>query len=250
MAPLASVGYRVHRPSTAVGSDSSVVFGLSLVGFSELQGRGGAMMNRKQKRYEDILDVASRMFLEKGYERTTIQDIAEAIGVLKGSLYYYIDAKEDLLYDIIRINHENLVASMVEALETESTRTSTEQVRVFLANHIEFVLRNAEHSAAFQFEFRSLSPQRQAEIIQYRRTYGARLTHLLTTAQSNGELCANLNPGVASRALLSMFNSVLRWYRPSGDLDADDIAWQYTELAMRATATPSSESSIPQEVQL
>lgn len=192
------------------------------------------MERRRERRYEDILDVASRLFLEKGYERTSIQDIAAEVGVLKGSLYYYIDTKEGLLYNVIRTNHENLVGLMETALRSAAELPAIERVREFLHNHITFVLANVERSASFQFEFRSLTPERQSEIIDYRRGYGQRLAGLIRQAQEEGAIDADVSPSVSSRALLSMFNSVLRWYRPGGPLSPSQITEQYMMLAGRA----------------
>jgi len=192
------------------------------------------MASRRERRYEDILDVASRLFLEKGYERTSIQDIAVEIGVLKGSLYHYIDTKEGLLYNVIRTNHENLVESMEEALGHAADQPAIERVRAFLHNHMMFVLENVERSASFQFEFRSLTPERQTEIIAYRRGYRQRLAELIRQAQQEESIPSDLVASVSSQALLSMFNSVLRWYRPGGPLSAMQITDQYMTLAGRA----------------
>lgn len=192
------------------------------------------MASRRERRYEDILDVASRLFLEKGYERTSIQDIAAEVGVLKGSLYYYIDTKEGLLYNVIRTNHENLVSRMEAALRSVADAPAIGRVRAFLYNHMTFVLANVERSASFQFEFRSLTAERQSEIITYRRGYGQRLAELIREAQQEGAIAADVVPSVSSRALLSMFNSVLRWYRPGGPLSPSQITEQYVMLAGRA----------------
>src|ERR1700687_405761 len=62
--------------------------------------------DRSNDRYDDIVRAAAEIFYRKGYDATTMQDIAEVVGMLKGSLYYYISAKEDLLYEIIDEVHE------------------------------------------------------------------------------------------------------------------------------------------------
>src|SRR5947207_409360 len=63
-----------------------------------------------RRRQQEILEAAARVFHEKGYESTSIQDIADEVGILKGSLYYYIRSKEDLLYEIIRDIHDDAIA--------------------------------------------------------------------------------------------------------------------------------------------
>ncbi len=64
------------------------------------------------RRRQEILDVAARMFYEKGYDATSTRDIAEAAGLLKGSLYYYVETKEDFLFEIIRQSHEGALATL------------------------------------------------------------------------------------------------------------------------------------------
>jgi TetR/AcrR family transcriptional regulator, cholesterol catabolism regulator len=199
-----------------------------------------ATMTKKQKRLDEIIEVASILFMEKGYEQTSIQDIAEKVGVLKGSLYYYIDAKEDILYWVIRSNHEDLHASMVVAVDGHDYRPM-EQVHAFLDNHMEFVLHNVGRSASFHFEFRSLSQERQDEIVQLRRNYEQSLTDLLQAAQQDGDVCPDLTPATASRALLSMLNSVHRWYRPKSDREERSIAAHYTQMSLRAVACSPEE---------
>ena len=65
-----------------------------------------------RRRREEVLETAARVFREKGYESTSIQDIADAVGILKGSLYYYMDSKEDLLYEILKGVHEEALENI------------------------------------------------------------------------------------------------------------------------------------------
>src|SRR5580658_9380050 len=75
---------------------------------------------RKQERKQEVIDVAARVFHEKGYGSSSIQDIADGVGILKGSLYYYIDSKEDLLYEILRGVHEEALARIETAVAAET----------------------------------------------------------------------------------------------------------------------------------
>src|SRR3954471_18714428 len=93
----------------------------------------GRRSRAPRRRQQEILEAAARVFHEKGYESTSIQDIADAVGILKGSLYYYIDSKEDLLYEILEGIH-------AEALESVRKATAEgdplQRIRAFVAAHI------------------------------------------------------------------------------------------------------------------
>src|SRR5690242_21930048 len=77
-----------------------------------------------RRRQQEIVEAAARVFHEKGYESTSIQDIADAVGILKGSLYYYITSKEDLLFEIIRGVHEEALKNL--ELRSEERRVGKE----------------------------------------------------------------------------------------------------------------------------
>lgn len=205
-------------------------------------GKSATRKSNKNK-LDEVVCAASYLFVEKGYEHTSIRDIAESVGILKGSLYYYIDAKEDILYWIIRSNHEDLYDAMIDAQGGEGV-SAVGRVRRFVHSHMNFVLKNVERSAAFHFEFKFLSPERQDETVTLRRRYESYFVDLLAHAQEDEAMCLDLDPALVARAILSMMNSVQRWYRPGSRFDADEIARHYTELSMRALAC-SLETQLP-----
>src|SRR5438093_6121381 len=92
-----------------------------------------------RRRQNEVLQAAARVFHEKGYESTSIQDIAEAVGILKGSLYYYIRSKEDLLYEILQAVHEDALANIRRVDELEGD--ALQKLRAFVTAHFTF---NAE----------------------------------------------------------------------------------------------------------
>lgn len=186
-----------------------------------------------RNKLDEIVRAASYLFVEKGYEQTSIRDIAESVGMLKGSLYYYINSKEDILYWIIRSNHEDLYETMIRGQAAQGL-SAMERVKHFVHIHTNFVLENVAKSAAFHFEFKFLKPERQDEVVMLRRRYESYLVDLLAQAQEDKAMCPDLDPALVARAILSMINSIQRWYRPESRFDATEIARHYTELSMRA----------------
>src|SRR5215217_3230815 len=86
-----------------------------------------------RRRQNEILEAAAQVFHEKGYESTSIQDIADAVGILKGSLYYYITSKEDLLYEILQDVHQAGIKNLelIDAVDG----TALEKIRAFVVVH-------------------------------------------------------------------------------------------------------------------
>ena len=106
-----------------------------------------------RRRHEEILEAAARVFHEKGYESTSIQDIADAVGILKGSLYYYIDSKEDLLYEILEGIHGEALA---EVRQAAAEGEPLERIRAFVAAHIHHNAENLVKMALFFQDFRGV----------------------------------------------------------------------------------------------
>src|SRR6195952_1565035 len=76
------------------------------------QRRGGGERKPREERWSELIEVATDVFYAKGYDAASLQDIADRLGMLKGSLYYYIQSKEDLLFDVISTVHQEGIASL------------------------------------------------------------------------------------------------------------------------------------------
>lgn len=187
----------------------------------------------KKARLADIIDVAADLFLEFGYEQTKMQAIADRIGVLPGSLYYYIDHKEDILYWIIRSAHQDINILLEQAMEVDGP--ALVRFEHLAALHMRFTLENVARSAAFYMRFGVLSEERQIEITELRRTYEFGVVNLIETGQKEGDVCPDVSPAMSARALLQMFNSVHRWFRPeTSRQSADELVDEYVGLAVAA----------------
>ena len=93
-------------------------------------------------RDREVIEVATRIFWEKGYSGTSVQDVADALGMLKGSLYYYIDSKEDLLERIFEDSHDEVrgIAAGILAMPGPAT----ERLRTLLTSLAQWYLRRLE----------------------------------------------------------------------------------------------------------
>jgi AcrR family transcriptional regulator len=189
-------------------------------------GRGG--------RAEEIRQAAARIFFEKGYDSTSIQDIADAVGILKGSMYYHIDTKEDLLFDVVKSVHEQGLRQARQWMEAPGS--PLERLRAAIEGHVESNLTNLEGVGVFFHDFASLGPRRRAEIITDRDFYDRHLRRLVEEGQASGDLAPDLDPKMAVMALLGMMNWTYQWFRPDGEWTPREVAVHLADLAIGGLA--------------
>jgi AcrR family transcriptional regulator len=185
---------------------------------------------RHHRRKGEILDAAARIFHDKGYERASIQDVAESVGILKGSLYYYIDSKEELLFEVVKEVHRIGLASLEEWSRMDGDPLL--RLRAVIEGHVRNNLEHPEAVGAFFHDFRSLSPARRAEIIADRDVYDRFLREIIEEGQEQGLVAADVDPKLATMAVLGMMNWVYQWYRPDGDSSPGEIARAFADLVL------------------
>src|SRR5258708_3329722 len=112
----------------------------------------------RRNRYDEIIQAALRIFAEKGYAATSIQDVADAVGVLKGSLYHYIDSKEDLLFHIFDDAHAEAEKLMAEVDNLDAD--PVERLRFYLEASVRRTLGNLPLQALYFRDWRHLTGDR------------------------------------------------------------------------------------------
>jgi AcrR family transcriptional regulator len=187
-----------------------------------------------RRRQQEILDAAARVFHEKGYESTSIQDIADAVGILKGSLYYYINSKEDLLFEILEAAHTDALSIIAETRAVEGS--ALQRVRKFVTLHVRFNAENLVRMGVFFQDFRSLSPERRRVIVEDRDHYDQFLRSLIREGQQEGVICPDLDPKLTAIAILGMMNWIYHWYRPGAGASAAELAENYADFVVAALA--------------
>ena len=188
-----------------------------------------------KRRLQEILDVAARIFSEKGYEATSIQEVAEEVGILKGSLYYYIKTKEDLLYGVI----ERAYAAAMDVIEDLEQRDgpALELIEALVYRHAEVFVTNRLESSVFFREFRALSEERQRTIRQAADVYISFVVSQVRRGQRAGEIKSEINPRLAAIGIVGMMNSMAFWYRPDGPATAAQIGEEFSRLVIHGLRT-------------
>lgn len=182
-------------------------------------------------RQAEVLDVAARIFHEKGYEATSIQDIADALGMLKGSVYYYINSKEDLLYSLVEQVHRSELERLHEVLAEGGD--PVRQLRDLVETHVLANLENHVISAVFHHDFRSLSEPRRSAIIEERDKVEHGMRDIIRRGQDLGVFRTDADAKVITLGILGMANSFYTWYVESGDNSPAEIATQFADFSVR-----------------
>ncbi|MCL6575892.1 TetR/AcrR family transcriptional regulator [Kyrpidia sp.] len=183
----------------------------------------------RRGRKEQILAVSERLFSEKGYHGTTIRDIAEASGILSGSLYAHIDSKEDLLFEIVNQGADNFLGALEPIIA--SPGNPEEKLRRGLAAHIRVVGEHLHAAKVFLHDWRALSDERRQIILEKRRRYEALWGALLEEGIQAG-VFRPVHPKFAQLVILSVANWVYQWYDPEGPLGPDEIADQFARILL------------------
>lgn len=187
-------------------------------------------------RRTEVTREAAKLFAQKGYHGTSVGDIAEALGVQKGSLYAHIASKEDLLYETMR---EGAAAfhGALDAIPEDAP--VPERIRLALRGHLRVVAEQLEVATVFVQEWRYLQGERREEIVAERRRYEERIRDLFREGRELGELRADLDEGMAALLFLSAANWAYTWLRPGRD--TDELADRFHALlldGMRGYSTP------------
>jgi TetR/AcrR family transcriptional regulator, cholesterol catabolism regulator len=203
----------------------------------ELTDLHGCSVATMATRRTELTRQAARLFAEKGYHGTSIGDLAEAMGVQKGSLYAHIQSKQDLLYETMRDG----AAAFHAALDAiPDNLRPVEKIRLALRAHLRVVADQLDVATVFIREWRYLEGDRRDEIVAERRRYEERFRALFREGRDLGELRTDLDEASATLLALSAANWAYTWLRPT--YETDDLADRFFALlvdGIRGYATPS-----------
>ena len=187
-------------------------------------------------RRAELTRAAARLFAQKGYHGTSIGDLAEAMGVQKGSLYAHIESKADLLWEVARDG----AAAFHAALDAvPDYLPATEKIRLALRAHLRVVAEQLDVATVFIREWRYLDGERREEFVAERRRYEDRFRALFREGRELGGLRTDLDDATATLLALSAANWAYTWLRPGAETDG--LADRFTALlldGMRGYASP------------
>ncbi|MFZ5824783.1 MAG: TetR/AcrR family transcriptional regulator [Bacillota bacterium] len=190
-------------------------------------------MSNKQA---EIMQAAIDLFQQKGYHATSMQDIADAVGLQKGSLYHYISGKEDLLVVII---HDALSSYNAQLAEIRGLDLPVRQrLEMAVRAHLKGIAENLGMLTIFLRESYALNPDQQRMINEESDRYNRMFEELFTEGIAKGEM-RDLDPKFATRVVLGSCNWFYRWYRPGGPQSIDQMADFFVDLLFNGIAVGS-----------
>lgn len=180
-------------------------------------------------RMDEILARAAELFYEKGYHATTIEDVAREVGMLKGSLYYYIRSKEDLLYEL-------LLGIIVKGVEHASKAIDgvtdpTERLEKAVEAQIEHIIQNQTYVGLFLHEFDTLSGKRQKRIQEEMVKYQKMFIDAIRDGQKVDQF-VEADPLLLTDAILGMTNWIYRWYSGTRSPGLDSVKKTFIAFIM------------------
>jgi AcrR family transcriptional regulator len=170
---------------------------------------------------ERLLDAAAALFSSKGYAATSTREVAALTGMRKASLYYHIEGKEDLLYDICKASLERIRSDVETAVQ--GVRDPLERTRAMICTHVESMLRDQNEHAATLAEMHALSQERLAQVVALRDAHENLIRSVLEDAQKAGVLRMDVDVKYLCLSVLGLTNRVLVWYRRRGPLTPGQI---------------------------
>jgi TetR/AcrR family transcriptional regulator, cholesterol catabolism regulator len=177
---------------------------------------------RFDRRLAHILNHATDVFYEKGYEGASMRDLSRATQMSLSGLYYYFESKERLLYLIQKHTFSTIVSLLKQRLEGVSD--AEQQVRIFILNHLEYFLSNQKAMTVLSHEDDTLKNSYGAEVAALKREYYRICLGLFDNLQREKGLEFSSRTAVLS--LFGMMNWIYTWYRPRVDGDAQELAEQ------------------------
>ena len=193
---------------------------------------------KRDRRKEEILRSAAAAFRRRGFHGTSTAEIARALHMTKGNLYYYFRDKEQLLFAC----HDHSLNLVLESLaEAEaSDRPPEEKLRTLIRRHVEVMIDELGGSA-MALEFGTLSPPFLRRVIAKRDRYERGFRRIIAAGMSRGRFAPG-DPKLSALAILGSINWVARWFRPVGSRSATDVgevfaAFFVRGLSMRQTVS-------------
>jgi len=181
------------------------------------------------ERLAEIYRTAAQIILRKGYDATSINDIANALGMTKAGLYHYINGKKELLFDIMNFGLDELDEEV--ATPAGEIAEPAERLRFIIASHAQLVTRGQGAITILVDEITALTPAQNRIITRRKREYFNRLRELLNTLKAEGKL-QDVDTTVATFSLLGMISWLSRWFRQNGALTQEQVAEQITKIAL------------------
>jgi AcrR family transcriptional regulator len=178
---------------------------------------------------QEILRTAARLFQQRGYDATSMNDVAAALKLSKGGLYHHFQSKDEILFNLM--NH---AMDITQERVIDGVRAITgpeERLRMLIRRHIEVVMSVRDREITVMLhENHPLPPAMRRRINARKKDYVHFVENLIAEVQGARPSRGGVTPRAAAFALLGMINWIYQWYRPEGALHEESLVRQYTDI--------------------
>ena len=179
-------------------------------------------------RAAEVYRTAARIILQKGYDATSVSDIADALGITKAGLYHYISGKTELLFEIMKFGLEELDQHVM--VPAHAITDAEERLRFVISAHARLVMEGDGAVTILVDEARALSPAQNRKVTKLKRAYLDFIRTTFDELNAEGKL-RSVNTTVAAFSIIGSINWLSRWYQADGALSKAEIAEQIADIA-------------------
>lgn len=183
---------------------------------------------------DSLLSVAARVFNERGYDGTSMEDLAKRLGITKSAIYHHVPGKSELL----RLSVDRALDALFAVTAEPAARTGP------AVDRLEHVVRRSAQVLVAELPFVTLllrvrgNTPTERRALARRREFDRIVTDLVERAEAEGGIRADVDPALTSRLLFGMVNSITEWYRPGRGRNGDDLADALARIAFDGLRTP------------
>jgi len=191
-------------------------------------------------RIGEIYRAAAQIICEKGYDATSMNDIAEAVGITKAGLYHHISGKKDLLFRIMNFGMDSLEEQVIQP--ARAIEDAQQRLQTIITNHVHLITSRSTPQGNNPVtivvdEVAGLAPAHRRKIDQRKRAYVDLIRETLDRLKAEGKL-REVDVTAAAFSLLGMILWLSRWYSPGGRLTPEQVSEEVTKIALGGLLRP------------
>ncbi|MGH9834916.1 MAG: TetR/AcrR family transcriptional regulator [Blastocatellia bacterium] len=201
-----------------------------------------ATVSEEPNRLDQIYYVAAKIFCEKGYDATSMSDIADAVGITKAGIYHYVASKQDLLFAIMNFGMDRLENRVITP--ARAVAVAEQRLRTIIRNHALLIIEGSALQGynpvtVLNDEMAGLTPAHHRKVLQRKRIYLDLLRDTLQQLKEEGKL-KEVDVTVAAFSLFGMLLWISRWYHPDGKLSGEEVANEIEKIALGGIMRPQA----------
>ena len=195
----------------------------------------------RPSRWDDVVRSAAKVFRRRGFARASLEEIADDLGMWKGSLYNYISSKEDLLVAVVKVPADRLLAD-VRAIR-DSGDEPAEALRAIVRCHVDVLVDIYDFAAVYLYETAATDLGEQWRAAD--REYTSTIQQIVESGVAAGDFRADRDPHLMTMTLLGALNWLTRWWNPEGPLGPQAVADQIADTVIHGIAVETAVAARP-----